>query len=105
MQVLETTNLIPNRQMKSMITEWTEKNRGMNGITRRIQQLLGELATSVASSEALRVLREIIDLVSKYDIFVPQLQKKIHQYAPEWGDDDDVKQAAVGLKSICENKK
>ena len=73
-QVLETTNLFPNRQIKSMIADWTDKNRGMKGIAMRIQQLLGELANSVASFEALRVLREIIDLVSKYDIFVPHYQ-------------------------------
>lgn len=94
--------LTPNFAMKSRIENWISNNYGTKGLENRIIQLIGNAFSTRSSRTLISVLEELLGLLSRYDVFVPDLERNVKSISREWKDDASAQCKLADLKNLCE---
>ena len=97
-------NLTPNLNVKSRITKWVQSNQGKSGLEKKILKELTQLFFSESHEDAFEALEKVMSLVSKYEIFLPFLTRKIEVCSAEWVDNEVLQAQFQQMLQLCDKR-
>lgn len=102
---LVSQSLTPNLALKSGIEKWTTNNYGTKGLEKRIILLIKTAVSTELPQQLHACLDELLDLLSRYDVLVPELERNVKSLSRKWKNYDTGHAKLAELKELCENRR
>ena len=95
------TRLLPNRQLKSMIEQWREEQKGEAARQKKLKDLLNQMQWCTTSDEVTATLSGISEFVAETETLIPAAQlKRIGKMLD--GDEELWSEAVKGALEVVE---
>ena len=91
MQQLNNPTLTPNVLLKTRCKEWQDQRKGAKGLDRKISKLIAQVVVDDKADVVSNSLAILIQLVEKFDIYIPILRRKMQSVSDEWMENELLK--------------
>jgi chromosome segregation ATPase len=104
-QPFRNRSLTPNLLVKTRIVEWTQAKKGASGLEKRMFKLLAQVTVALTAETVSSSLEQLMQLMEKFDVFIPVLQRKIACSSSEWEGNEVLSGQFREMDRLCEARK